>query len=241
MKRRLAGVAWLAAGCASIASAQTFTRKEPAVYPGTEVASRVVLRPPGIRLGLRKANEFALTPLSDAETARLAETGVLMRIGVHRPVPAAALSAGAWEATPEGGRVWRMALRSPGSEGIRVEFRNFSVGNGKVWLHDGSQVAGPYSGRGLFDDGHFWSATVFSETVTLEYEPEAGATEETGLPFEIRSIAHRGKAVSRRALQDAGQAGSSDPADYCHLDPNCYADWKPAMSMVAELLFEDSG
>jgi lysyl endopeptidase len=240
MKRRLAGVAWLAAGCTSIAGAQTFTRKEPAVYAGTEVASRVAARPPGIRLGLRKANEFALAPLSAAETARLAEPGALIRIGVHRPVPAAALSTGAWETTTEG-RVWRMALRSPGSEGIRVEFRSFSVGNGKVWVHNGSQAAGPYSGRGLFDDGHFWSATVFSETATVEYEPEVGAAEVTDLPFEIRSVAHRGKAVSRRALQDVPQASSSDPADYCHLDPSCYADWKPAMSMVAEILFEDSG
>jgi trypsin-like peptidase/BACON domain-containing protein len=242
MKRRLAGVAWLTIGCATVAGAQSFTRKEPAVYPGTALTSPVTPQPPGIRLRLPRAGEFALAPLNEAETARLAEPGTLLRVGIHRTLPPAALSTGAWGTTSDGGRVWRMAIRSPGSEGIRVEFRNFSVGSGKVWLHDGSQVAGPYSGRGLYDDGHFWSATVFSESVTLEYEPEAGAPADAGLPFEIRGIAHRGRRpVARRLFGDAPQAGSTDPADYCQLDPNCFADWKPAMSMVAELLFEDSG
>jgi len=242
MKRRLAGAVWLTIGCATVAGAQSFTRKEPAVYAGTGQSSLVSPPPPGIRLRLPGAREFALAPLNEAETARLAEPGIFQRVGIHRAVPPAALSAGAWETTPDGGRVWRMAIRSPGSEGVRVEFRNFSAGSGKVWLHDGSQVAGPYSGRGLFDDGHFWSATVFSESVTVEYEPEAGAPADAALPFEIRGIAHRGRRpAAGRLFGDAPQATATDPADYCHLDPNCYPDWKPAMSMVAELLFEDSG
>ncbi|PWU12763.1 MAG: hypothetical protein C5B51_00080 [Terriglobia bacterium] len=241
MKRPLAGAAWLAICCAAAGNAQSFARKEPAVYKGTEpVAERVL--PPSMRLGLRRPKEIALAPLSDTEAGQLAAPGTLVKAGIHRVLPPDVLAAGAWETTAEGGRVWRMALRSPGSEGIRVEFQNFSVGAGKVWLHDGTQAAGPYTGRGLFDNGHFWSATVFAESVTLEYEPENGIPEAASLPFEIRGIAHRvGKTASRRPFGATLQAGSADPADYCHLDPNCFAEWKPAMSMVTELLFEDGG
>jgi len=119
-----------------------------------------------------------------------------------------------------------------------VEFLNFSAGSGKVWLHNGEQVAGPYSGRGIYEDGHFWSATVFSDSVTLEYEPGDEMAGETLPPFEIRSISHQTTSVAAAAVP---QAGSTDPADSCHLDPNCYPEWKPAMNMVAQISFEDGG
>src|SRR6185369_4745070 len=134
--------------------------------------------PPGIRFGLRKPREFALAPLSAPERAVLAGPGPRLTTGVHRRLPPALRSTGNWETTAGGTRVWRMAIHSPGSVGIRVEFDNFSAGNGKVWLHNGDQVAGPYSGRGIFDDGHFWSATVFADSVTVEYEASAEAGRE---------------------------------------------------------------
>lgn len=241
--RSLGFAASLAALCAALAGAQPLTRKEPAVYPGPDRASRVVARPAGIRLGLPKAQEFALGPLSESETARLAEPGTLVKIGIHRSVPSSALSRGGWVSTSEGGHLWRISLRSPGSAGMRVEFRNFSVGNGKVWLYDGAQVAGPYTGRGIFDNGQFWSATVLSESITIEYEPEAGRAATAAPPFEISTISHRAKASARRRrlLSDPQTTAAPDPADSCNLDPNCYPEWQPSMSMVTELLFENAG
>jgi hypothetical protein len=253
MLRSFAFAVWTASLFIVVAGAQPAARKEPAYYAGTERVSRVEARPPGIRLGLRQPREFALAPLSGSEAARLAGPGPRLRIGIHRNLPPAALSMGEWQTTAEGTRVWRLALRSPGSVGIRVEFRHFDVGGGRVWLHDGSHFTGPYTGRGIFDNGRFWSATVFSELVILEYEPVAESAGEPALPFEIQTIAHRAKFAPRagvpfRTGRDAGASGGStqdasapDPADYCHLDPNCYPDWVPAMSMVARLAFEDDG
>jgi len=233
----------LVALCAGLLGAQPSTRKEPAVYRGTDRAPRVVVRPPGIRLSLPKAHEFALAPLSASEAARLAEPGTLMKMGIHRPVADNALSAGAWVTTSEGQPLWRMALRSPGSLGMRVEFRNFNVGNGKVWLYDGAQAVGPYTSRGTFGNGQFWTNTILSETVTIEYEPEAGRPE-TPLPFAIHTISHRATLAvpTRRGVLGGAQAAAAkDPAASCNLDPNCYPEWQPAMSMVSALLFEDDG
>ena len=243
--RHLAIAAWGAILCASIAGAQPAPRKEPALYVATERASRVEVRPPGVRLGLRRPRELALAPLSDPELAVLAQPGPRLRTGIHRSLPPEALSTGSWEITSEGSRIWRMAIRSPGSAGIRVEFRDFSAGAGQVWLYDGSQYAGPYTGRGIFDDGNFWSASVLSDSVTLEYQPAPGTPDESDPPFHIRTIAHQVRPASRAANRPYAAtplgAAPPDPADYCHLDPNCYPEWKSAMSVVAELRFEDQG
>lgn len=131
-----------------------------------------------------------------------------------------------------------MSIRSPGSEGIRVEFGDFSVGEGKVWLHADGQVAGPYTGRGIYGNGRFWSSTIFAEAVTLEYEPAAATDAGARPPFEVRAISH----LARPAAQFAGaQTGQQDTADYCHLDPNCFPEWKGAMGSVAHLMYEEDG
>src|ERR1039458_4696447 len=142
----------------SLAGAQQISRKEPAVYAGTERAAeraaRAPARPPAMRLAWRPPREFLLTPLSEGELIRLAEPGPRLKTGIRRALAPHALASGAWETTSEGARIWRMAIHSPAARGMRVEFDEFSVGAGNVWVHDGTSVAGPYTGRGQFDDGH---------------------------------------------------------------------------------------
>src|SRR3954451_1087390 len=138
-----------------IAGAQQISRKEPALYAGRESPDRVETTPPGLRLGLRKSREFALAPLSASESAHLAQRGIRLKTGIRRTMAPHAMATGGWETTSEGARIWRMAIHSPESRGMRVEFDDFSAGAGKVWLHDGTNVEGPYTGRGAFDDGHF--------------------------------------------------------------------------------------
>jgi hypothetical protein len=213
------------------ADAQQRLRKDPAVYTGPDRTSRVEVRPPGLRLGLRKPREVALAPLGETEAALLAGPGPRLKTGVQRRLAPHTLAAGNWD-TP---RVWRMAVRSPGARGIRVEFANFDAGDGHVWIHDSATIAGPYTGRGPHDDGHFWTETVFSDSAILEYEATADAPPALEPPFEIRSIVHQ----QRTALDQL--AGSKDPADYCELDVNCFADWQGAASSVAQISFVDGG
>jgi hypothetical protein len=229
--------AWGITLCALIAAAQPASRKEPVYYAGSGRPVRVEPAP-GIRLGLSPARQLALSPLSVSERAGLAESsGPRLKTGVHRQLRPDALRAGAWEATAEGNRIWRMSIHSPNSLSTRVEFRNFAVGSGQVWVHNGKQSAGPYTGRGVFDDGHFWSDSLLSDSLTIEYQPGSEFADSTQVPFEISNISHQAIA----SPMDDATPPTTDPADYCHLDPNCYADWKPAMSMVGQLSFEDGG
>ena len=163
------------------------------------------------------------------------QPGAALKTGIRRTLAPHALASGAWETTSEGTRIWRMAIQSPASRGMRVEFDNFSAGAGRVWVHDGTNVAGPYTGRGLFDDGHFWSAAVFSGSIVVEYEPASDTPSELEPPFTIRAISHQA-----RTAVDA-TAGTKDPADFCELDANCYPDWHSTMSSVAQISFVDGG
>jgi hypothetical protein len=211
-------------------------RKEPLQYTGPDRASRVEARPPGIRLGLRQPREFALAPLSETETARLTGPGSrLKRTGVQRALVPHALAAGNWETTPEGARVWRMSIHSRGAHGLRVEFAEFAVGAGKVWVHDGSNSVGPYTGSGVFDDGRFMSAAVLSDSAIIEYEPAADAPVELEPPFQIKSIVHQ-----VQSALDA-TAGAKDPADFCELDVNCYSEWHTTLSSVGQISFVSDG
>src|ERR1044072_8797768 len=87
----------LYAGNAGSAFAQTFSRKEPALYTSSERPSRAESRAPGIRLKLHQPREIALQPLSGAETARLAEPGTRKKAGLRRDLPADSQALGAWE------------------------------------------------------------------------------------------------------------------------------------------------
>src|ERR1035441_708048 len=82
---------------ASIGGAQQISRKEPARYAGTERATRIEARPPGMRLGLRKPREFALAPLSEAELSHLAEPSARLKTGIRRTLAPHALASGGWE------------------------------------------------------------------------------------------------------------------------------------------------
>jgi lysyl endopeptidase len=229
----------LAAALASVCQAQPRLRKEPVVSPGEERAPARPL-PPSLRAEMTRPRELAMQPLSTTELALLSEASDPPRVGIHRTLPDGALAGGTWETTADGGRIWRLVVRSPGSAGIRVHFADFSVGSGNVWLHAGDQVAGPYTGRGLFESQDFWSDTIFSEAVTIEYQPENSSS--SALPFRVETIVHQTGAPAAK-LQPSGllDGAVTDPADTCHLDPNCYPDWQDSMKMVAHLVFEVDG
>lgn len=124
----------------------------------------------------RKPKDFRLEPLNANERQRLATPGAagLRRAGTHRAVDSRSFEmSGLWTKSTEGKAIWRAAIHSPGARGIRLHFRDFDAGNGKLWLHDeaGVESAGPYSAQGPWNDGEFWSDIVLAETAYLTFEP----------------------------------------------------------------------
>ncbi len=242
---------WLLLACGTALFSQERPRKDPAVFAGPG-AAQIELRalPPSRANVLRKPGSVMLGGLSAVERSRLGAVGSKRRIGVHRELPEDSLDRGAWTLLADGRSIWQLAIRSDDAEGLRIHFSEFSIGAGKVWVHSGNSVDGPYTGDGPYGNGDFWSSTVEGESVAIEYEaaPEAGVS--TLPPFHVRSVAHQALRVTSvvnppaalilAPLADLEPGRVIDSAASCNLDVQCYAEWQDSKRSVAQLQFEET-
>lgn len=132
--------------------------------------------------------------LSQIDAARQkAKARGLALAGVQVALDAKALSKGRWHKLTDGRSVWLLQVESPGAKALRVQFRDFAVGQGQLWVHAagdlGSPFTGPFTGRGPHGDGEFWTDVVNAAKVTLEFVPEGGKP--VKLPFGVRAISHQ--------------------------------------------------
>jgi hypothetical protein len=151
--------------------------------------------PPGVgaRLGLPPV--VALAPVTAAEIAKAkASAGIREAVGVRRLLPASVAKKGRWAKLKDGTPLWRLAIRSPGAAGLRVHFQNFEVGRGMVWVYSGQPdqpgSSGPFSSRGLDEQGDFWSGVVESELLIVEYKADRPYTSRRTLPFRLTELSH---------------------------------------------------
>ena len=90
---------------------------------------------------------------------------------------------------------------------MRVHFRDFAIGAGKLWLYSADGQALPhYTGSGLYGDGNFWSDIVSGDSLTIEYLPDPATTEEA-VPFQIVEISH----IWDDSFGSGGEAGVQPP------------------------------
>jgi hypothetical protein len=167
------------------------------------------------------APHFNMSPL-DVRSLSAVNGRDMPRVGQHRQLPPRALTAGAWTHTNRGTALWRLRVVDPQALGVRVHFRNFHVGDARVWIHNGqltdTQVLGPFSQDGVFHDGDFWTSFIFGEALVMEYEAldqDAPAS----LPFEVEGITHLWEFLGKRSSLAASDVDTS-----CELDAECYAN-----------------
>lgn len=227
---------------------------------------------PGVAAGLdSRAPEYslgALEPEAESPTAHPAAHKSAPRVGRIRGLAGDATSKGEWISLPDGRSVWRLALRSPEAVELRLHFQDFSVGEGSVWVYgDLNQTAAQrFSGKGAYGDGDFWTGTVASDRVVVEYMAVDGLRSGDGVPFRLAEAGHLWEATSSAVTQSAGgaagspslalgpKAGASTAATSvfgtgtgsreiagCHLDVACYPEFRQAATAVARILFALGG
>lgn len=141
---------------------------------------------PGVAAKLPQARMLTLAAPSAAESQPKADARV-PQAGFHRKLKANALKTGKWE--KGSAALWRMAIRSPGAQALRLHFTGVKLESGKLWVHDGQGHGfGPYTGKGPLGDGDFWSDIVTGDTITMEFQPTVKKT--SALPFQVGELSH---------------------------------------------------
>ena len=151
------------------------------------------------------------------------------QIGITRAVHMNPDTNGTTFVNDDGSRVLILSLKSPDASGLRVHFENFDLPPGNevyvYGLSDDSSVSGPYTGKGIWGDGEFWSGVVEGDTVVVEYyAPADGGT------MEISGIGH---------LEYNNAELAAPNVLTCELDASCYTD--SVKNSVARIIFTDDG
>ncbi|MDP2997044.1 MAG: PPC domain-containing protein [Bryobacterales bacterium] len=249
MSRSPVAVLTLLFPIASVALAQPIPGVEGKSYyaPQEQLAQRMMRRQlPSLAQTLPQPLEIRLGALSGDERKRVEMAGQAEAkvAGVHRRVDPNLLERGRAEILDGERSVWRLALHSQEAGGLRVHFTSFDAGSGRVWVHAGtgeeSEIHGPYTGKGLYGDGDFWSDVVLGETVVVEYEPGRPMGPGETPPFQIAEVSHLAAGALPRFAEDLN-AGAREAAASCNLDVTCYPNWAETAKAVAHIVFERDG
>lgn len=156
----------------------------------------------------------------------------LLQVGVVRTLSSALnpLTDSAMYSIAEGD-VRVSAVRSEGARYLRVLFKDFSLPAGaRVFVYSKSApdaYAGPYDGRGLWNDGTFWTPALRGDELVIEYLSPAGK-QSNDVPFTVSEIAHIYK-----------DQFTPDAAGACNLEVT--APWANAAKSVGMLQFVTGG
>jgi hypothetical protein len=156
------------------------------------------------------------------------------QIGVNRGVAASPKTRAQKFVNPDGSQIIVLIVKSTGASGVGVHFRNFALAGGEeVYVYGtaaDSIVCGPFTNKGPWGSGEFWSGTLVGDTAVIEFHTRSG---ENGKAFEIFEISHIFPELDWR-LRSAGP----DVLD-CEVDASCYND--PQKNAVGRILFNNDG
>ncbi len=176
--------------------------------------------------------------LREDDEAAVSGHGGPARFAAPIPVDLTSNSDGTWERLPDGERVWRLRVLSPGALSLNFGFGRFHLPPGAtVHLYpspDGISAAewagwysGPYTARDADSEGGFWTAVIPGDEAVVEMHVPANALFEPDL--RIIQVAHDYRGFGR-IVRDA----SKDQGD-CNIDVICPEGdpWRDEIRSVA--------
>ena len=187
--------------------------------PSARYGSHIDLNQPGVTLEQLDARSLTLEP---------------NQIGVNRSVEVSPNTRAQKFVNPDGSQIIVLIIKSSGASGIGVHFRNFALADGEeVYVYGAatdSIVFGPFTDKGPWGSGEFWSGTVDGDTAVIEFYKR---TDENGQGFEIFEISH--------ILAELDWRLRSNEPDVlnCEVDASCFGD--PEKNAVARILFNNNG
>jgi Trypsin-like peptidase domain/Fibronectin type III domain len=187
--------------------------------PSVRYGSHIDLSQPSVTLEQLDARSLSLKP---------------NQIGINRSVGVSPNTRAQTFVNPDGSQVIVLIIKSSGASGMGVHFRNFALVDGEeVYVYGAaadSIVLGPFTDKGPWGSGEFWSGTVDGDTIVIEFYKK---TDESRQGFEIFEVSH--------ILAELDLRLRSNEPDVlnCEVDASCFAG--PEKNAVGRILFNDNG
>ena len=187
--------------------------------PSVRYGAHMDVNQPGVTLEQLDARSITLEP---------------NQIGVNRNVEVSSNTRAQKFVNPDGSQIIALIIKSSSASGIGVHFRDFALAYGEeVYVYGAaanSVVFGPFTDKGPWGSGEFWSGTVDGDTVVIEFYKR---TDENGQGFKIFEISH--------ILAELDWRRRSNEPDVlnCEVDASCYGG--PEKNAVGRILFNDNG
>lgn len=183
---------------------------------------------------VQAADEQTLTAQDEED----AQFGLPFRFGYAINVNFTLENSGTWENLPDGGRLWRLKITSPGAHSINLNYDDFHIPAGSrlfVYSHDRSVVIGAFTSANNKDHREFATTPIRGDICIVEYYEPAEARDQGSIA--ISQIVHGYRNVFGRELEkDFGESGS------CHININCDegAFWQDDKRSVAMILVDQN-
>jgi lysyl endopeptidase len=147
-------------------------------------------------------------------------------------------NSGVWTDLPDGGRMWRLRIETPGAYSVNLVYDKFYMPKGGQFFlyNDGYRfLIGSFTSFNNAADGQFATQPVPDDAITLEYyEPAAVRGEGT---ISVMRVVHAYRNMfgyrDSNSLDDYGESGS------CNNDVACDAVWNNEEQGVVMLLASD--
>ena len=156
------------------------------------------------------------------------------QVGVNRGVAVSPNTRAQKFVNPDGSQIIVLIIKSSGASGIGLHFRNFALADGEevhVYGTAGdSSVFGPFTNKGPWGSGEFWSGTLTGGTAVIEFYKRSN---ENRKAFEIFEISHIFTELDRRLPSDQPDVLN------CEFDAACGGDFEK--NAVGRILFNENG
>jgi hypothetical protein len=187
--------------------------------PSVRYGSQIDFNQPSVTLEQLDARSLTLEP---------------NQIGINRSVEVSPNTRAQKFVNSDGSETTVLIIKSSDASGIGVHFRDFALADGEaVYVYGAganSIVFGPFTNKGPWGSGEFWSGTVDGDTVVIEFYTRP---DEKGQGFEIFEISHILREVDWRLR-------SNEPdVLFCEVDASC--NRVSQNDAVARIVFNSNG
>jgi hypothetical protein len=156
------------------------------------------------------------------------------QIGINRSVDVSPNTRSQRFVNPDGSQLIVLTIKSSGASGMGVHFRNFALADGEeVYVYGAatdSIVFGPFTEKGPWGSGEFWSGTVDGDTIVIEFYKRTG---ENGQGFEIFEVSHILAGFDWRLRSNEPEVLN------CEVDASCFAGSEK--NAVGRIVFNTNG